>query len=125
MAAESHSPVIGVVGPCCAGKSTLVQALLSLGYNARHIAQDHSYAPRMWQVVGQPDILVFLDVSYPVAQQRRWMDWQPADMDEQQRRLAHARQHCHLYVATDPLSIDAVREQVLAFLARHPAGAGV
>lgn len=117
MAAGSLNPVVGIVGPCCAGKSTLVAALAAHGHNARHIAQEHSYVPRMWQVIGRADVLVFLDVSYPVAQERRWMNWQPADMEEQQRRLAHARQHCQLYVATDGLSILAVRERVLAFLA--------
>jgi hypothetical protein len=74
----------------------------------------------MWQVIGRPDVLIFLDVSYPVAQARRWMSWKPEDLAEQQRRLAHARAHCDLYVATDGLEIEAVREQVLAFLAQRP-----
>jgi cytidylate kinase len=110
---QPPQPVIGVVGPCCAGKSTLVQALSGLGRPARHIAQEHSFAPRMWQIIGQPDVLVFLDVSYPVAQQRRWMDWQPQDWEEQQRRLRHAREHCDLYIHTDPLSAQEVLQQVL------------
>jgi deoxyadenosine/deoxycytidine kinase len=109
--------VVGVVGPCCAGKSTLVEALLARGYQARHIAQEHSYAPRMWQVIARPDVLIYLDVSYPVAQARRWMDWRPEDLEEQRRRLAHAREHCDLYLATDALAIEAVCERVLAFLA--------
>jgi hypothetical protein len=110
-------PVIGIVGPCSAGKSTLAQALIARGYNARHIAQEHSFAPRMWQQVGRADVLVFLDVTFPVAQSRRRLDWQPADLDEQQRRLGHARQHADLYLHTDTLTIEAVREAVLGFLA--------
>jgi deoxyadenosine/deoxycytidine kinase len=117
MPAAVDNLVVGVVGPCSAGKSTLVQALQAHGYQAKHIAQEHSYAPRMWQVIGRADVLIYLDVTYPVAQARRWMNWRPADLAEQQRRLAHARAHCDLYVATDDLDIAAVRERVLAFLA--------
>jgi hypothetical protein len=109
--------IVGIVGPCCSGKSTLVTALLERGIDARHIAQEHSFAPSMWKVVGQADRLVFLDVSYAVAQQRRWMDWTAADMDEQQRRLRHARANCDLYVCTDPLPAAEVLNRVLIFLA--------
>jgi len=109
-------PIIGVVGPCCAGKSTLVEALQARGRDVRHIAQEHSYAARMWQGFAKADILVFLDVSYAVAQQRRWMDWQPADMEEQRRRLQHARERCDLYVNTDLLTIEEVRQTVLSYL---------
>ena len=70
----------------------------------------------MWQVFAKADILVFLDVSYAVAQQRRWMDWQPADMEEQRRRLQHARERCDLYVNTDLLTIEEVRQTVLSYL---------
>ena len=108
--------VVGIVGPCCAGKSTLVRALAEQGCPARHIAQEHSFAPRMWQVIGQPDMLVFLDVSYPVAQQRRWMNWTADDLAEQQRRLRHAREHCDLYVRTDGLTPEQVLGRVLEFL---------
>jgi guanylate kinase len=108
--------VVGVVGPRCAGKSTLIRTLGALGYSARHIAQEHSYAPRMWQIIGQPDVFVFLDVSYPVAQQRRWMSWKAEDMQEQQRRLRHAREHCDLYLHTDALTIEQVRQRVIEFL---------
>lgn len=112
-------PVIGIVGPCSAGKSTLARALAERGYAARHVAQEHSFAPTMWQVIGHVQVLIFLDVSYPVAQARRPLDWQPADWEEQQRRLGHAREHADLYLHTDNLSIEAVQEQVLAFLAEQ------
>jgi dephospho-CoA kinase len=36
---------IGVVGPCAAGKTTLVAALKNRGYEVHHIAQEHSYVP--------------------------------------------------------------------------------
>ena len=110
------SRVIGIVGPCSAGKSTLARGLTELGYAAKTIGQEHSYVPHMWQVIGKPDYLVFLDVSYEVAQSRRWLTWQPGDLEEQQRRLVHARAHCQVYVDTDRLSVEAVRQRVLAAL---------
>jgi cytidylate kinase len=108
--------IVGVVGPCCSGKSTLVNSLIQRGYMVRHIAQEHSFAPRMWQIIGKAELLIFLDVSFEVAQQRRWMNWQPADLEEQQRRLKHAREQCDLYLQTDALSAEQVLQQVLTVL---------
>lgn len=109
-------PMVGIVGPCCAGKTTLARTLAAQGFAAKPIAQEHSFAPRMWQQIGRADLLIYLDVSHPVAQARRWMNWQPADLDEQRRRLAHARAHCDLYLDTDPLSVEAVQQAVTDFL---------
>ena len=55
------SPKIGVVGPCAAGKTTLIAGLRNHGYTAKHIAQEHSYVPAMWQLLTNPDILIYLD----------------------------------------------------------------
>jgi deoxyadenosine/deoxycytidine kinase len=120
-AGEAHSEndhLVGVVGPCCAGKTTLVKALCAHGYAARVIAQEHSFTPYMWQVITRPDTLIYLDVSYPVAQQRRWMNWTAEDLEEQHRRLQHARDNCHLYLHTDALSPEQVYERVAAFLSQ-------
>lgn len=108
--------MIGVVGPCGAGKSTLTNALDALGYRTRHIAQEHSYVKDMWKRLTNPDLLIFLQASYPVTCQRRNLDWTEADYLEQQRRLAHARQHADLFIDTDPLDPDQVLAQALAFL---------
>jgi deoxyadenosine/deoxycytidine kinase len=108
---------IGVVGPCASGKSTLITRLKEQGLNVRHIAQEHSYAPAMWELISHPKILIFLDVSFEVAQQRRRLDWSEADYQEQQRRLAHARLHAHIYLDTDTLAPEEVFERVWAFLA--------
>jgi cytidylate kinase len=108
--------LIGIVGPCGAGKSTLTAILDSLGYSTRHIAQEHSYVKDMWKRLTNPDLLVFLQVSYTVAQQRRPMNWTEADYNEQQRRLSHARKHADLCLDTDNLGIKEVLEQVLAFV---------
>ncbi|GAB4505493.1 MAG: hypothetical protein Fur0043_24890 [Anaerolineales bacterium] len=109
-------PLIGIVGPCGAGKSTLAQALDALGYRTRHIAQEHSYVKDMWQRLTNPDVLIFLQASYPVSSQRRNLNWTEADYLEQQRRLAHAREHADLFIETDALDPAQVLAQVLAFL---------
>lgn len=108
--------IVGVVGPCCSGKSTLVNSLIQRGYTVRHIAQEHSFAPSMWKVIGKAELLVFLDVSFEVAQRRRWMDWKPADLEAQQQRLRHAREHCDVYLQTDTLSAEQVLKRVLSVL---------
>jgi cytidylate kinase len=115
----ARAVIIGVVGPCCAGKSTLVQSLAERGCEVRHIAQEHSYVPKMWQIIGKADLLIFLDVSFEMAQRRRWMDWLPRDHDEQRNRLRDARMHCDLYVDTDPLSAAEVFDVVFPFVSSH------
>lgn len=114
------SPLIGVVGPCGAGKSTLIAALEQRGYRCRHIAQEHSYVRDMWQRLTRPDLLIFLYASYPVSTARRKLNWRQQDHDEQQRRLAHARQHADLFVDTDPLTPAQVLDAVLSFLHDQP-----
>ena len=108
--------LIGVVGVCAAGKSTLVDELRQRGYQARHVAQEHSYVPDMWQRITGPDVLVFLDASYGVTVSRRRLDWRERDWSEQQRRLTHAREHADLYILTDLLTPQEVLGRVMAFL---------
>lgn len=109
---------VAIAGPCVSGKSTLAGALQTAGYNARGIAQEHSYVPYMWQRITKPDVLIFLDVSYKVAKARRpHIDWGPERLEEQAIRLAHAREHCDLYVDTDGLDPAGVEKLALEFLA--------
>lgn len=102
--------LIGVVGPCAAGKTTLIAGLRALGYRAKHIAQEHSYVPTMWQKMTNPDILIYLNVSYPQSILRRQLNWTMAEYETQLQRLRHARQHADLEIETDNLT----PEQVLA-----------
>lgn len=111
------APLIGVVGPCASGKSTLVKALKAHGLNAKHIGQEHSGVPDMWQRLGHPDVLIYLDVSEQAATGRRGAFNNRAWLAQQHRRLAHARARCDLYLLTDGLSPQAVLERVLSFLA--------
>jgi len=110
--------LIGVVGPCGSGKSTLTEALDALGYSTRHIAQEHSYVKDMWKRITNPDVLIFLQASYLVTRQRRskMIHWTEADYDEQQRRLAHALEHADLLLDTDNLSIEEVLKKTLDFI---------
>jgi cytidylate kinase len=109
-------PLIGVVGPCGSGKSTLITGLEMYGYPCRHIAQEHSHVQAMWQIISRPDLLIFLDASFPVSTARRRLDWQEKDYQEQLRRLTHAREHAHLIVNTDDLSPEQVLGKVLTYL---------
>jgi thymidylate kinase len=109
-------PLIAIVGPCASGKSTLVRALRERGYNAREVVQEHSYVPTMWQRITQPDLLVYLDVSWETARQRRPTDAGPGWWDELARRLRHARQHADIYILTDELSPQEVLDRTLALL---------
>lgn len=116
MEPPSHKPLIGIVGPCGSGKSTLSAGLKEHGYVCRHIAQEHSYVPAMWQKISQPDILIYLNASFPVSTQRRRLNWQEQDYEEQLRRLSHARQHANLLVDTDDLTPKQVLQKVLDYL---------
>ena len=113
------SPVKGritVVGVCASGKSSLVASLRGRGYAARHCVQEHSFVPDMWQRQSRPEVLVYLDASLPIILQRRQFDFDEDDLIEQHRRLAHAREHCHIYVNTDLLRKEDVLDKVVAAL---------
>ncbi len=111
-----NHPKIGVVGPCAAGKSTLVSGLKRLGYNGKIIAQEHSFVADMWLRLTNPDVLVYLHVSYPTTLIRRHMNWSESEYTEQLRRLHHARENAHLIVDTDPLNPQQVLQKVVDYL---------
>lgn len=108
---------VAVVGACASGKSTLVSFLKKEGYDARHVAQEHSYVPSMWQRISRPDVLIYLDIDYGTVKARRpRLNIQPDDLVEQNRRLHHARERCHLYIDTNQLSEEEVQGRALSFL---------
>lgn len=111
--------LVGLVGPCGAGKSSLAAALKGEGFLTRHIAQEHSYVPDMWRRLTNPDLLIYLDVSYENTIRRRSLDWTYAEYAEQLHRLRHARQYADLVVDTNPLSVDELGLLVVAFVNSH------
>ena len=112
----SKNPLIGVVGPCGSGKSTLVAGLEGHGHRCRHIAQEHSYVQAMWQIITKPDLLIYLHASFENSTARRNLNWNETDYSEQLRRLAHARRHADLVIETDHLTIREVLNRTLEFI---------
>ena len=110
------APLIGVVGTCSSGKTTLIAELKKHGVNARHIAQEHSYVKDMWRRLTNPDLLIFLHVSYPVAQERRPLTWTEGEYEKQINRLIHAHEHADLHIDTDKKTPAAILEEVVNFL---------
>ena len=116
--------LIGLVGPCAAGKSTISAALKAQGYEVRHIAQEHSYVQDMWLRITNPDILVFLDVSYTNTLARRNLNWTEREYKIQLDRLAHAGENADLYINTNDLTPAQVIEQILKFVHLHFSNEG-
>ena len=108
--------LIGVVGTCGSGKTTLIAGLEREGFQCRHIAQEHSYVPTMWKRITNPDLLIYLNSSFEVSTQRRKLNWNEAEYQEQLRRLDHARQHADLIIETDDLSPAEVLECAIRFI---------
>lgn len=109
---------IVIVGPCAAGKTTLVRGLWAQGFaKARVVAQEHSGVPDLWKMRGQPDVLIYLDAKLEtIAARQQRSDWTTDYLAEQQRRLQSARAACDLYLPTDDLTIEEVLEQVVHYL---------
>jgi ATPase subunit of ABC transporter with duplicated ATPase domains len=119
--APAESRKIVVVGPCAAGKSTLVRALRELGYDAHVSGQEHSEIAMLWQH-SQPDVLIALGVDIRAVRDRRGGSWPEWLHDLQVRRLAAASRAANLAIDTSALGPQAVVDRVLAYLQRTAAG---
>jgi len=106
---------IVIVGPCASGTTTLAESLRRAGYEAHPCAQEHSYVPDMWRM-SQPDVLIYLDATLDTIRRRREVSWGEEHLITEKERLAHARQHCDLYLPTDQLSKEEVLQRVEHFL---------
>jgi deoxyadenosine/deoxycytidine kinase len=91
---------IGIVGPCGAGKSTLIDNLVHPDYNLRHIAQEHSYVADMWKRISNPDLLIFLEVDYETIGVRKSFSFTRKEYQDQMARLQHAYTHADLIIDT-------------------------
>jgi molybdopterin-guanine dinucleotide biosynthesis protein len=110
------TPLIGVVGVCASGKTTLIANLSRLGYHCRHIAQEHSYVPDMWHRLTDPDILIYLEASYSMTIARKNLNWTQANYQEQLDRLMHARSHADIIVNTNEMNQQEVQNYVVSKL---------
>src|SRR5215210_658909 len=115
--ASAGSRKIVVVGPCAAGKSTLVTALRELGYDAHVSGQEHSEIAMLWQH-SQPDVLIALEADIRAVRDRRRGSWPEWLHDLQVRRLAAASRAADLAIDTTTLSTQAVVARVAAYLER-------
>jgi uridine kinase len=111
-----EKPIIGVVGPCASGKTTLVSALRARNYQVKHIAQEHSYVKDMWKQISNPDILIYLDVSFGVSKARSGTTWTESLFSKQVQRLKHAREHADLVIQTDTLNPQEILDLVVSSL---------
>ena len=112
--AEESSRIV-VVGPCAAGKSTLVEALQARGYDAHVSGQEHSAIASLWQRT-HPDILIALEVDISAVRARRGADWPEWLHDLQVQRLRAASAAANLTINTTDISPDCVVDRVVAFL---------
>ena len=111
---------IVVVGPCAAGKSTLVDNLRPKGFDVRSCVQEHSGVPDLWRRFSRADVLIYLDASLvTIARRQQRDDWTAARLSAQRQRLSLARAQCDLYLATDDLTRAEVAEQVEEYLLRR------
>jgi shikimate kinase len=113
-----NDPLIGVVGVCASGKSTLIKALSAQGYRCRHIAQEHSYVKDMWRRLTNPDILIYLEVSYEKTLERKSLNWTRPEYEVQVQRLHHARENADIHIQTDPLTPSELLATALAEIKR-------
>lgn len=104
---------IGVVGPCAAGKTTLINNLQKQGYHARQIAQEHSYVPDMWARISKPSLLIYLDVSYENSIKRKRLNWSRNEYQTQIERLNHARKNADIFIDTNNKSSNEVLLQTI------------
>ncbi len=109
---------IVVVGPCAAGKSTLVGALQALGYDARVSGQEHSAIASLWQHTN-PDVLIVLEVDIAAVRVRRGAEWPEWLHDLQLERLGAASHAADLTIDTTLLDPPGVVDRVVAYLGQR------
>jgi hypothetical protein len=106
-----------VVGPCAAGKTTLVEGLVALGVDARAVAQEHSAIPNLFcRNVPDDAVLVYLTADYRVLHGRRPHSSGRPQYAAERPRLESARAAADLLLHTDGVGIEEVRARVLTWL---------
>jgi hypothetical protein len=72
----------------------------------------------MWKRLTNPDILVYLQVSYLVTVHRRQINWTENEYNEQLHRLRDARSSADLVIDTDPLTPEELTDLVVEEIER-------
>lgn len=106
---------IVVVGPCAAGKTTLVDALMARGYDAYAVAQEHSIIRDLW-AKREPDVVIALDLDLEVVRRRRSPTWSADIYAKQHERLQPAFDAADLFIDTGEHDIDAALRMTLDHL---------
>ncbi|MFT4036576.1 MAG: hypothetical protein QM692_00240 [Thermomicrobiales bacterium] len=117
---DNATPRIVVVGTCASGKSTLVTALRSHGYDAHSAAQEHSAVARLWQR-SSPDVLIALVASIDAVRARRGETWPEWLHTAQRERLQTAENEADLVIDTSGRSAEEVQQIAVAFLETRAA----
>lgn len=110
---RAASPRIVVIGPCAAGKSSLVARLKARGLDASACAQEHSDVPYLWQL-SKPDLVLFLDADRDTIGARRGVAWPDAFDRAQRRRLTRARARADCYIDSSELTPEQVAARAMA-----------
>jgi GTPase SAR1 family protein len=110
-----HSGRVIVVGPCAAGKTTLVNALSALGYDAHPCAQEHSEIATLWRH-SKPDVLIALRADLGAVRSRRGKHWPAWLHDVELRRLSNAYASADLVIDTSARGNEAVLAAVVDYL---------
>ena len=124
---QQKLPVIKVVGVSASGKSTLVRALREHGYDARAVSQEHSHSATLWKQFDVTRVLIYLDSTLEVQQQRRPdVTWNAGNLAAERQLLHNARAEADLRLNTAQLSSADVLHLALAYLRakriRHAPG---
>jgi len=119
-AAWADTRRVAVVGPCASGKTTLVEGLRRLGYDAAACGQEHSQIPTLWRH-GRPDVLIALTVDLATVRHRRGAAWPEAIFRAQQRRLASAVAAADVVVDTSDIDVETVLRRAADALSRTRA----
>lgn len=75
--------------------------------------------PSMWKKITNPDVLIYLKVSYPLTIQRNQLNWTVHEYNEQIFRLRHAYENADLVIETDNLTPDEVEAKALDYIEKQ------
>jgi adenylate kinase family enzyme len=108
---------VAVVGTCASGKSTIVDHLRRLGYDAFVVSQEHSIVRDLWNHQ-QPDKLVYLRADFRVIQGRRGASWPRWIYDAQIERLRDAQENASIIVDTSALTLPETIALIVTAISR-------